>query len=137
MQATAGRSALRKIVAHVKANARGHRVLRQWQDGDDVCTIYEFKFHTDGDATSLLVSDWNTVRSGQVASSLMIFDTGRFRGAGQGSATVVDPVRGMTIDPATAAAQRRYGQRDYYFSAKTCADAFDANPKHHLAPGSP
>ena len=39
MQATAGRSALRRIVAHVAANARGHRVLRQWQDGDDVCTL--------------------------------------------------------------------------------------------------
>ena len=28
-QATAGRSAVRKFVAHVAANARGHQVLRQ------------------------------------------------------------------------------------------------------------
>jgi Cu+-exporting ATPase len=137
MQATAGRSALRKIVAHVKAGARGHRVLRQWQDGDDVCTLYQFNVETDAHATSLLVSEWNTVRSGQVVSSLMVFDTSRLRGADQGSATVIDPVCGMTIDPATAAAQRRHAQRDYYFCAETCAEAFDANPEHHLAPGSP
>jgi Cu+-exporting ATPase len=133
-QATAGRSALRKIVAHVAANARGHRVLRQWQDGDDVCTIYQFSVETDAEATSVLVSEWNTVRGGQVASSLIVFDTGPFRGASKANATVVDPVCGMPLDPATAAAHRRHGQRDYYFCAETCADAFDANPEHHLAP---
>jgi hypothetical protein len=82
MQATAGRTALRKIVAHVAPNARGHRVLRQWQDGDDVCTLYQFDVEADAAMTSLLVSEWNTVRGGQVASSFMVFDTGRFRGAG-------------------------------------------------------
>jgi YHS domain-containing protein len=63
----------------------------------------------------------------------MVFDTGPFRGVGQASATVVDPECGMSVDPATAAAQRRYGQREYYFCSETCAEAFDANPKHHLA----
>jgi YHS domain-containing protein len=137
MHATAGRSALRKIVAHVAANARGHRVLRQWQDGDEVCTIYQLSVETDAEATSVLVSEWNIVRGGQVASSLMVFDTGPFRRAGQASAAVVDPVCGMTVDPAPAAAHRRHAQRDYYFCAETCADAFDANPEHHLATRSP
>jgi Cu+-exporting ATPase len=63
----------------------------------------------------------------------MGFDTGPFRGVGQASATVVDPGCGMSVDPATTAAQRRYGQREYYFCSETCAEAFDANPKHHLA----
>ena len=133
MQATAGRSALNKIVAHVAGSSRGHRVLRQWQDGDDVCTLYQFNVGTGAKATSVLVSEWNTVRGGLVASSLMVFDTGPFRGAGKANATVIDPVCGMTLDRATAAAHRRYGQRDYYFCAETCAEAFDANPEHHLA----
>jgi SnoaL-like domain len=90
MQATAGRSALRKIVAHVAANARGHRVLRQWQDSNEVCTIYQFNVETAAELTSLLVSEWNTVRAGQIASSLMIFDTGPFRGAGDANSTVID-----------------------------------------------
>jgi hypothetical protein len=92
MRATAGRTALRKIVAHVAATARGHRVLRQWQDGDEVCTLYQFNFETCAEPASLLISEWNTVRDGQVASSLMVFDTGPFRGAGQTNGTVRDPV---------------------------------------------
>ena len=137
MQATAGRTALRKIVAHVAATARGHRVLRQWQDGDEVSTLYQFNLETGAGPTSLLISEWNTVRDGQVASSFMVFDTGPFRGASQTNATVRDPVCGRTVDPLTAAAQRRYGQCDYYFCAEACADAFDANPEQHLAPCRP
>ena len=102
MQATAGRSALRKIAAHVAANVRGHRVLRQWQDGAEVCTIYELRVETGRDAASVLVSEWNTVRGGQVASSLMLFGTGPFRRAGKANAALVDPVCGMTVDPARA-----------------------------------
>jgi hypothetical protein len=92
MQATTDLSALRKLVTHVAASARGHRVLRQWQDGDEVCTLYQFHVETDAQALSVLVSEWNTVRGGRVASSLMVFDTGPFRGAGKANATVVDPV---------------------------------------------
>jgi YHS domain-containing protein/ketosteroid isomerase-like protein len=134
MQATAGRSGLRKIVAHVAANVRGHRVLHQWQDGDEVCTIYQLSVETGREATSVLVSEWNTVRGGHVAASLMVFDTGPFRGARQANATLVDPVCGMTVDPATAAAHRRHREHDYYFCSDMCAETFDANPEQTLAP---
>jgi hypothetical protein len=90
MHATAGRSSLRRIVAHVAANVRGHRVLRQWQDGDEVCTICQLSVGTGSEAPSVLVSEWNTVRRGQLASSFMLFDTGPFRGAGNANATPVD-----------------------------------------------
>ena len=43
MQMTVGREGLSKMVAHVAANARGCRLLRQLQDGDDVSSLYEFK----------------------------------------------------------------------------------------------
>jgi hypothetical protein len=112
MQTTAGRTALRRIAAHVAANARGHRVLRQWQDDDEVCTIYQLSVEMGNEATSLLVSEWNKVRGWQVASSLMLFDTGPFRRAGKSSAGLVDPVCGMTVDHAAAVAHRRYGERD-------------------------
>lgn len=137
MQATAGRNALREIVAHVAASVRGHQVLRQWQDGDEVCTIYRLRVDTGSQATSVLVSEWNTVRGGEVASSLMIFDTGPFGGSGMANATLVDPVCGMTVDPVTAAAHRRRIDRDYYFCSRSCAEAFDANPEHHLASRQP
>lgn len=83
MQATAGRSALRKIVAHVVSNPRRHRVLRQLHDGDEVCTLHQFNIETGAGPRSVLISEWNTVRGEQVASSLMVFDTGPFRSAGQ------------------------------------------------------
>jgi hypothetical protein len=38
----------------------------------------------------------------------------------------------MTVDPAAPMAHRRHGERDFYFSGATCAEAFDANPDHHF-----
>lgn len=92
MQATAGREAMRKMVAHVGANARGCRVLRQLQDGDEVCSLYEFDVETSGGLSSVLVSEWNTVRAGQVATSRMVFDTGPFRPVREASAGGVDRI---------------------------------------------
>jgi len=60
-----------------------------------------------------------------------------FRGAGNANATLVDPVCGMTVDPAAPVAHRRHGERDYYFCGAMCAGAFDANPERHLAPHRP
>jgi hypothetical protein len=90
MQATVGREALREMVAHVAGNARGCRVLRQLQDGDEVCSLYEFNVETTGGLSSVLVSEWNTVRGGQVASSLIVFDTAPFRPAPGDGADDVD-----------------------------------------------
>ena len=44
----------------------------------------------------------------------------------------VDPVCGMTVDPATAAAQVNYAGRDYHFCNPGCAERFTADPLHHL-----
>jgi P-type Cu+ transporter len=46
-------------------------------------------------------------------------------------ALVKDPVCGMMIDPATAAAKRTYEGRDFYFCGKGCAKAFDSNPEEY------
>ena len=58
-----------------------------------------------------------------------------FGGAEEGMAAtaekVKDPVCGMMIDPATAAAKRTYGGKDFYFCAQGCARAFDADPQKY------
>jgi Cu+-exporting ATPase len=131
MQATVGKSALRRMVAHVAPNARGFRLVRQWHDGNDVCSLYEFHVQASDEPTTVLVSEWNTVRDGQVASSVMVFDTGPFRPAGRDDPAVTDPVCGMTVDPATAPAHRRWHGRDYYFCTESCADAFGAQPERY------
>ena len=79
MRTTVGREALKGMVAHVASGARGSRILRQWQDRDEVCSIYEFDVETSAGSTAVLITEWNTVRDGKVAASLMVFDTGPFR----------------------------------------------------------
>lgn len=43
-------------------------------------------------------------------------------------ATVTDPVCGMQVDPAAAAAQRDHQGRTYYFCSQHCAETFAADP---------
>ncbi len=52
---------------------------------------------------------------------------------GETMATVRDPVCGMEIDPATAAASEEYGGRTYYFCSPGCRDTFMAQPKKYAA----
>ena len=44
----------------------------------------------------------------------------------------VDPVCGMQVDPAKAAATSEYQGKTYYFCAKACKTKFDANPAQYL-----
>jgi Cu+-exporting ATPase len=53
-------------------------------------------------------------------------DDGGRRGGGG-----VDPVCGMTIDPASAAAHREVGDRTVYFCSTHCAAMFDADPDRY------
>ena len=46
---------------------------------------------------------------------------------------VKDPVCGMMIDPATAAAKRSRAGKDYYFCGQGCARAFDADPQKYAS----
>jgi YHS domain-containing protein/uncharacterized membrane protein YraQ (UPF0718 family) len=48
-----------------------------------------------------------------------------------------DPVCGMTVDPATAAAVRSYEGRNYFFCATGCAEAFEAEPARYLGSATP
>ena len=136
MQHTAGKEAFSAVlahVAHVAPGARGMRILRQWEDDDEVCSLYTFDVQAPARAASLLVSEWNTVRDGKVASSLMVFDTGTFQTAGVEASQAVDPVCGMTVDPATAPAHRSHRGRDYYFCNPACAQRFDDDPDRYPA----
>jgi Cu+-exporting ATPase len=52
-------------------------------------------------------------------------------------APVVDPVCGMTIDPARAAGSSRYGGKTIYFCALPCKTKFDANPGAYAGEAKP
>lgn len=49
------------------------------------------------------------------------------------SALAKDPVCGMSVDPATAAATREYNGTAYYFCNPGCAAKFEQNPTQYLA----
>jgi Cu+-exporting ATPase len=51
----------------------------------------------------------------------------------QPAALHTDPVCGMKVDPATAAAEYEYNGTKYYFCAVRCKERFAADPESVLA----
>jgi len=50
----------------------------------------------------------------------------------QEAKTMLDPVCGMTVDPAKAANKSEYKGTTYYFCSDHCKRTFDANPEDVL-----
>ncbi|HVA70650.1 MAG TPA: permease [Acidimicrobiales bacterium] len=48
------------------------------------------------------------------------------------ASTAIDPVCGMTVNPATAAAHRTFNDVEYWFCNPGCAETFDANPGRYV-----
>src|SRR4051812_8485098 len=49
---------------------------------------------------------------------------------------MIDPVCGMTVEPATADGSHTYAGQTYYFCSRHCVDAFAADPARYLAPAA-
>ena len=56
--------------------ARGCEIRRQWVDGDEVCSVYDFRMETPAGAASIPMAEWSVIRDGKLVSSRLIFDTG-------------------------------------------------------------
>ena len=54
---------------------RGCEMHRQWVDGDEVCSFYDFKIKTPVGAGSIPMAEWSVVRDGKLVSSRLVFDT--------------------------------------------------------------
>jgi ketosteroid isomerase-like protein len=54
---------------------RGAEVHRQWEEGDELCSIYDFRIETPVGAASVPMAEWNSFRDGKLASARLIFDT--------------------------------------------------------------
>lgn len=68
----AGAAGLRQIV-------RGHRLLRQWIDGAEVCSLYDVHLETPAGAATIPMSEWHTVRDGHLVAGRVLFDSAAFR----------------------------------------------------------
>jgi len=75
----ASRDAFFTSAAGLTRIVRGHRLLRQWQDGDDICSIFEMNLEAPTKTGSLPVCEWHACRQGIVVSARLLFDTAAFR----------------------------------------------------------
>jgi len=75
----ASRDAFFTSAASLTRIVRGHRLLRQWQDGDDICSIFEMNLEAPTKTGSLPVCEWHACRQGIVVSARLLFDTAAFR----------------------------------------------------------
>ena len=70
-----------------------------------------------------------TVLSPKKPLPIMMMSAGMPENAGE-----MDPVCGMTVQPATAAGSYGYQGKTYYFCAKSCLEKFRADPQSYLTP---
>ena len=54
-------------------------MLRQFEDGDQVCSIYDLSLMSPaGERVAMRIADWITVRGGQVAAQEILYDPREF-----------------------------------------------------------
>ena len=58
---------------------KGHDMLRQWKDGDEVCSIYDVNLVTPVNKGKITMCEWHTVENNQLTSGRVILDTAAFR----------------------------------------------------------
>jgi len=61
--------------ARLAAIVRGHEVLRQWRDGQDVCTVFEMRMGSG----SVTTCEWHTVEGSLLVKARVILDSNAFR----------------------------------------------------------
>ena len=54
-----------------------------------------------------------------------------------GPAKAIDPVCGMSVDPATAKHRLTYRDQEYFFCSARCRERFKADPESFLKPKEP
>jgi predicted SnoaL-like aldol condensation-catalyzing enzyme len=74
-----GRDAFFAGAEGLKPIVRGHRMVRQWEDGADVCSLFEANLQTPAGTGSVLMSEWHIIRGGRLTSGRVVFDTAAFR----------------------------------------------------------
>ncbi|MDB4955079.1 MAG: hypothetical protein JWO36_2648 [Myxococcales bacterium] len=65
---------------------RGYDMLHQWQEDNDVCSIFDLRLQTPLGSGSVTCCEWHTVRDGALVAGRVILDTAAFR-------TLVSPAR--------------------------------------------
>jgi predicted SnoaL-like aldol condensation-catalyzing enzyme len=75
----AGRDAFLRSAEGLKKIVRGHRLLRQWVDGDDVISVFELQLETPQNKGAVTMSEWHTAEEGKLVRGFAVFDSAAFR----------------------------------------------------------
>ena len=75
----ADKEAFFSSAARLATIVKGHRLLRQWEDGDEVSSFFEVNLETPAGKGAVTMSEWHTVRNGKLISGRVILDTAPFR----------------------------------------------------------
>ena len=78
MLQTDGKEAFFEATQGLPSIIKGHEILKQFEDGDEVCTIYDFEIETPAGTGSVTMSEWCTVENGRLKSARLLFDTAAF-----------------------------------------------------------
>jgi ketosteroid isomerase-like protein len=74
-----GRDAFLQSAQGLRMTSRGHRLLKQWQDGPDICSVYELALQGPQRSGTVTMAEWHRVRGGRIQSALVLFDSAAFR----------------------------------------------------------
>ena len=74
-----GRAEFLASAAGLAPIVRGHRLLQQWAVGDQVCSWYDVDLQTPVKSGSVTMSEWHTVRDGNLTAGRVVFDAAAFR----------------------------------------------------------
>jgi len=69
-----GKPAFLEGAAQLCPVVRGYKMLRQWEDGDTVCSIFDFQIETPVGSGAVTMADWTTVRDGKMVASRVLFN---------------------------------------------------------------
>jgi YHS domain-containing protein len=119
--------------AHAMRLMKGAATHKVFVDGPDVGVFHDLRL--DHPVGSIAIASWYHVEGDKIASIRTVFDTAPFAaGAGEPSGeTAVDPVCGMAVPTAGAAATRSHAGTTYSFCSPGCAAAFEQEPERYLA----
>ena len=74
-----GRDPFFASAAGLTAVVRGHLLLGQWSEGEDVCSIFEVRLESPVGTGTVTMSEWHQVRDGLLQWGRVLFDSAEFR----------------------------------------------------------
>lgn len=79
---TTGKDAFLKLNAEFAPLIAGVRMLKQFENGSDVCSIYEMDINLpSGQSLTLKIADWAVVKDGKIVEEQIMYDAREYAAA--------------------------------------------------------